>query len=92
MDSSFRPLTGYERGLLERLLEPQFPGRDELRRQMSQTPRVLRFRGLRCCVKRLAGAQRWSLRCQCLQDRIVEYLRECLSAERRQTDFALVVE
>jgi len=66
--------------------------RNELRHQMSQAPRVLRFRGLRCCVKRLAGAQRWSLRCQYLQDRIVEYLRECLTAERRQTDFALVVE
>jgi len=66
--------------------------RDELRQQMRQAPRVLRFRGLRCCVKRLAGAQRWSPRCQSLQDRIVEYLRECLSAERGQTEFALVVE
>ena len=35
MDSSFRPLTTYERAVLEKLLEPDFPGRDELRRQMS---------------------------------------------------------
>src|SRR5439155_26331187 len=29
------PLTSYERALLEKLLEPQFPSRDELLRQMS---------------------------------------------------------
>lgn len=33
-DSSFRPLRAHERALLERLLEPQFPGRDELRLQL----------------------------------------------------------
>jgi hypothetical protein len=66
--------------------------RDELRQQLKQAPRVLRFRGLRCCVKRLAGARRWSSRCQTLQDRIVEYLRECLTAEANKGEFALVVE
>src|SRR5689334_23924713 len=66
--------------------------RDELRHQLKECPRVLRFRGLRRCVKRLAGARRWSTRCQCLQDRIVEYLRECVSAEKREKEFALVVE
>jgi len=66
--------------------------RDELRHQMKQSPRILRFRGLRRCVKRLAGARRWSNRCQTLQDRIVDYLRECLTAERAKTEFALVVE
>ena len=35
MDSSFRPLTAYERELLEKLLEPEFPGRDELRKQLN---------------------------------------------------------
>ena len=34
--------------------------RDELRAQLRQSPRVLRFRGLRGCVKQLAGARRWS--------------------------------
>jgi hypothetical protein len=66
--------------------------RDELRQQLKRSPRVVRFHGLRACVKRLAGAQRWSDRCQCLQDRIVEYLRECLSAERQEKEFALLVE
>jgi len=35
MDSSFRPLTTYEREVLEKLLEPEFPGRDELRQQLN---------------------------------------------------------
>jgi hypothetical protein len=66
--------------------------RDELRHQLQQSPAVLRFRGLRGCVKQLAGAQRWCARCQTMQDQIVEFLRECLSAETRQRECALVVE
>jgi hypothetical protein len=38
------------------------------------------------------GAQRWTTRCQMLEDQIVTYLRECLSAEVSQKEFALVVE
>lgn len=64
--------------------------RDELRNQLQRSPRVLRFRGLRGCVKQLAGAQRWSGRCEKMRDQIVEYLRGCLSAEENQC--ALVVE
>ena len=55
--------------------------RDELRIQLRQSPRVVRFRGLRGCVKQLAGARRWSSRCEQLQDQIIAYLRECLTAE-----------
>ena len=66
--------------------------RDELRAQLRQSPRVLRFRGLRGCVKQLAGAQRWSGRCELIQDQIVSYLRECLTAEAEQKGCALVVE
>ena len=66
--------------------------RDELRAQLRQSPRVVRFRGLRGCVKQLAGARRWSHRCEQLQDQIVDYLRDCLTAEPEQTDCALVVE
>ncbi|HLZ53447.1 MAG TPA: hypothetical protein VKS19_03115 [Verrucomicrobiae bacterium] len=66
--------------------------RDELRAQLRQAPRVLRFRGLRGCVKQLTGARRWSVRCEKLQDHIVEYLRQCLTAEPESTDCALVVE
>jgi hypothetical protein len=35
MDSEFRPLNDREMGLLEKLLEADFPGRDELRAQMN---------------------------------------------------------
>src|SRR6185312_2357381 len=55
--------------------------RDALRNQLQHSPRMLRFRGLRGCVKQLAGARRWSNRCEKVQEQIVEYLRGCLSAE-----------
>ena len=55
-------------------------------------PRLVRFHGLRGCVKQLAGARRWSPRCQTLQVQIVEYLRECLSAETRAGECALLVD
>jgi len=66
--------------------------RDELRSQLQQRPRMLRFHGLRGCVKQLVGAQRWTPRCQLLEEQIVTYLRECLSAEASQKEFSLVVE
>jgi hypothetical protein len=52
----------------------------------------VRFHGLRRCVKRLAGARRWSRRCDRLQAQIVAYLRGCLTAETAQNECALVVE
>lgn len=66
--------------------------RDELRARLRESPRLLRFRGLRRCVKQLAGARRWSGRCELIQDQIIGYLRECLTAEAEQKDCALVVE
>jgi len=72
----------------ELLFFPQL--RNELHSQLQRSPRVLRFRGLRGCVKQLTGARRWSGRCEKMQEQIVEYLRGCLSAEENQC--ALVVE
>ena len=66
--------------------------RDELRRQLQQTPQVVRFRGLRGCVKQLTGARRWSQRCQQLEEQIVQYLRECMGAEAGEKELALVIE
>ncbi len=66
--------------------------RSELRLQLRQSPEVLRFRGLRGCAKQLAGARRWSRRCEKIQDQIVEYLRGCLTAETERKQCALVVE
>ena len=65
--------------------------RDEMRTQLRQSPRVVHFCGLRGCVKHLAGARRWSPRCQSLHDQIVGYLRECFGIEARDAQCMLVV-
>jgi hypothetical protein len=65
--------------------------RDELRTQLQDAPQMLCFRGLRQCVKQLAGARRWTTRCQTLHDQIVEFLRSCMSQENPGTNCALVV-
>lgn len=66
--------------------------RDELRQQLRRTPQVVRFRGLRGCVKQLMGTARWTPRCQSLEDQIVAFLRECLSAEKTPAKLSMVVE
>ena len=66
--------------------------RNELRTQLRRSPRVLHFYGLRVCVKQLAGARRWSSRCEKIEEQIIEYLRECLTAEPQKSKCALVVE
>lgn len=69
-----------------------FPSlREEVRRKLTFDPQVLRFRGLRVCVKQLTGSRRWTRRCQTLNDQIVEYLRTCLEAESGGRSCALVV-
>ena len=64
--------------------------REEMRQQLSQSPRLVRFNGLHDCVKRLVGARRWCDRCRAMSDQIVGYLRQCLD-ENHRTDCALVV-
>jgi hypothetical protein len=65
--------------------------REELRKKLSGSPPVLKFQGLRGCVKQLLGAKRWNHRCQELNDQIVVYLRECLSSEEPSISCGLVV-
>jgi hypothetical protein len=65
--------------------------RDEMRSRLGRTPKVVRFHGLRGCVKQLVGAKRWSSRCQALNDQIVEYLRACLARESAAPSCDLVV-
>jgi len=65
--------------------------RDEMRRKLDESPHVVRFNGLRGCVKQIVGAQRWSQRCQTLNDQIVDYLRTCLTTESKKETCALVV-
>ncbi|HMP84243.1 MAG TPA: hypothetical protein PKA41_16215 [Verrucomicrobiota bacterium] len=66
--------------------------RDALREQLRRSPGLVRFRGLRRCVKRLAGAQRWGPRCDLLREQILEFLRNCLTVEARDEKCSLVVE
>lgn len=65
--------------------------RSELKTHLRQEPRMLRFQGLRSCVKQLAGRQRWCKTCQTLNDQIVDYLRECFCAEEVEDCNLLVV-
>jgi hypothetical protein len=65
--------------------------RAELRCQLRRSPRLIRFKGLRGCVKQLAGARRWNGRCQQLNDQIVAYLRDCLNTEHRPGFCSMVV-
>ncbi len=66
--------------------------REELRQKLSLSPRLLRFRGLRSCVKQLMGARKWTVRCQGLEEQIVEYLRQCLNAQPEKKALSLVVQ
>jgi hypothetical protein len=65
--------------------------RDELRAQLVGSPQVIRFNGLRSCVKQLTGSRRWTRRCQTLNDQIVDYLRTCLGSESNPPNCALLV-
>jgi hypothetical protein len=66
--------------------------REQLGLHLQAGCRVIRFGGLRNCVKQLSGARRWSVKCQTMQEQIVEYLRKCLSALGKGKELALVVE
>ena len=65
--------------------------RTELHQTLTHSPRMVRFRGLRGCVKQLMGAHRWNPRCQRMNDQIVDYLRRCLGAEDHRQPCSLVV-
>lgn len=66
--------------------------RDELKTRLMGAPNVVRFTGLRRCVKKLTGAKRWSSRCTALEEQIVGYVRGCLSADAAKADCMLVVD
>ena len=81
---AFESGQGFELSFFPRL-------RDELRKSLQESPGIVRFQGLRSCVKQLIGAQRWSPRCQKLSDHIVAFLRLCWSSEVTTASCALVV-
>lgn len=65
--------------------------RGELKRRLEQTPGMLRFIGVRTCVKELTGARRWTTRCQLLRDRIVEFIRECAQVDSPGKNCEIIV-
>jgi hypothetical protein len=89
VESNLQELAGVAGKGFELVFFPHL--REEVRAKMEQSPHVLRFHGLRPCVKQLAGSERWSRRCQNLSDQIVEYLRSCWQTERTAQSCALVV-
>ena len=66
--------------------------RASVREQIRSSPQLIRFHGLRACVKQLAGAHRWSPRCDQLRDQIVEFLRRSAKVEAAGDACALMVE
>jgi hypothetical protein len=66
--------------------------RASVREQAHRSPQLIRFHGLRSCVKRLIGAQRWSPRCEQFRDQIIAFLRRSVSVEAVGESCALVVE
>ncbi len=66
--------------------------RKEVRELLSKAPKVIRFYGLRSCVKQLAGANKWSSRCRELEEGIVGFLRKCAVSESHPETLGLVIE
>ena len=65
--------------------------REEVRKELHAAPELIRFSGLRGCVKQLVGARRWSPRCERMSDQIVDYLRGCLVQENPSQPCGLLV-
>jgi len=89
VDSDLRPLAIGRDGVCELVFFQML--RAELRNHLEGAPQLVRFNGLRCCVKQMVGARRWTDRCQRLSDQIVHYLRDCFTAEASGSGCALVV-
>jgi len=73
----------------ELFLLPQL--RQELARRLGESPQMVRFIGLRPCVKQLAGKDRWCPSCENMSDQIVDYMRTCLQSDPRNQTCTLVV-
>ncbi len=65
--------------------------RQEVRERARKSPRMVRFSGLRDCVKQLLGTQRWTSRCRTMEEQILVYLRQCLCAEAPSGNCSLMV-
>ncbi len=64
--------------------------RDEVQANLRRSPNVIQFSGLKDCVKRIVGAQRWCSRCRRMHGQIVSFLRTCLDQDS-QKDCSLLI-
>jgi hypothetical protein len=65
--------------------------REEFSRQTNQSSEVVRFWGLRDCVKQITGAKRWGHNCERLSEQVVDFLRNCLTIEPGAQSRGLIV-
>lgn len=66
--------------------------REALRRQLTRGSCRVHFSQLRPCVKELTGTQRWTSRCRQLEEQILQYLGECLAAEKHGRNLAMRID
>ena len=64
--------------------------RNEVQANLRRSPNVIQFSGLRDCVKRIVGAERWCSRCRRMHGQIVSFLRTCLDQDS-QKDCSLLI-
>jgi hypothetical protein len=89
LDSDLPELMKSDAANGELFLLPQL--RQELARRLGQSPQMVRFIGLRPCVKQLAGKDRWCPSCESLSDQIVDYIRTCLQSDTSGRPCTVVV-
>ncbi|MBI3881908.1 MAG: hypothetical protein HY301_17835 [Verrucomicrobia bacterium] len=65
--------------------------RSAMRERLGTSPSLVRFTGLRRCAKTLVGAQRWCPRSARMSEQIVDFMRDCLTAEAQGAQCALWV-
>ena len=90
IDADLRRLAQESSGGCELLFFPRL--RNQVREHLRLSPRLVRYYGLRDCVKQIAGARRWTPRCQELEEQVVSFVRQCAGAEEARGDFALIVQ
>lgn len=65
--------------------------RELLIHRVAESKELVRFRGLRPCAKRLAGAKRWCPRCDQVSDQILDYMRGLFERQPAASGRGLVV-
>tara|TARA_Y100000588_G_scaffold357009_1_gene413816 strand:- start:1389 stop:1970 length:582 start_codon:yes stop_codon:yes gene_type:complete len=65
--------------------------RDQIHADLHGKPELLRIKGLRNAVRKLTGSNKWSPRCQQLNDQIVDYLRDIVARHKQEARLTLMI-